>query len=316
VPRTPPLTDDGRRARAGLAWLLDPSAPVLRNLAHRQLADMPLDHLLNRTLATTGGLRREVRHLTNAALRAGATNAVAQAVAYGMRVVIPNDPEWPVGLADLADPARDPAQPAALCLWVRGDYSLATVLDRSVAVVGARAATAYGQHVATDLGTELARHGWTIVATGGYGIDAAAQRGALCVDGLVVAAIPGGLDRPYPAGNAPLFEQIADQGLLVSMWPPGAEPTRDRAVVNRALLAVLARGTVLVEAAVLSGSLTTLHQSVAAARPAMAVPGPITSVMSAGCHHAVRDLPQVRLVTGAVQIIAELSPVGTDQGSR
>jgi DNA processing protein len=154
------------------------------------------------------------------------------------------------------------------------------------------------------------------VNSGGFGIDGAAQRGALSDHGLGVAALPCGLDRPHPAGHESLFERIAESGLLVSMWPPGSTPARDRAVANRALLATLGCGTVVVEAAAISGALSTLRHTVAAGRPAMVVPGPITSALSAGCHRALRDIPQVRLVTGAVDVIAELSAAGPDGGDR
>jgi DNA processing protein len=201
-------------------------------------------------------------------------------------------------------------------LWVRGNWTLAYALQTSIAVVGARAATPYGLHLAEELGYELTRDGWTVVNSGGFGIDGAAQRGALSDHGLGVAALPCGLDRPHPAGHESLFERIAERGLLVSMWPPGSTPARDRAVANRALLAALASGTVVVEAAAISGALSTLRYTVAAGRPAMVVPGPVTSALSAGCHRALRDIPQVRLVTGAVEVIAELSVTGTNRRDR
>ncbi|MDT4993645.1 MAG: processing protein [Actinoplanes sp.] len=308
--------DQVRAARAGLAWLFDPAAPVLRDLLDGRLPFTGIDQLTDQTLTEASGVRREIRHYTPAALRAGAAAAVTKAAASGMRVVVPEDTEWPAGLADLSDPGRAPAGSAALCLWVRGDWTLAYVLQTSIAVVGARAATAYGLHVAQEFGYELASRGWTVVNSGGFGVDGAAQRGALSDHGLGVAALPCGLDRPHPAGHQSLFERIAGSGLLVSMWPPGSEPGRDRAVVNRALLAALACGTVVVEAAAVSGAISTLRHSVAAGRPAMVVPGPVTSAMSAGCHRALRDIPQVRLVTGAVEVVAELSAADVNGGDR
>jgi DNA processing protein len=305
-----------RATRAGLAWFFDPTSPVLHDLLEGRLPFTGIDQLADQTLTAAAGVRREIRHLTPAALRAGAAAAVSEAAASGMRVVVPEDTEWPTGLADLTAPGRRPAGTAALCLWVRGNSALSAASRRSIALVGARAATAYGLHVAQEFGYELACRGWTVVNTGGFGVDGAAQRGALSDHGLSVAALPCGLDRPHPAGHESLFERIAERGVLVSMWPPGATPARDRAVVNRALLAALACGTVVVEAAAVSGALSTLHYSVAAGRPAMVVPGPVTSAMSAGCHRALRDIPQVRLVTGAVDVIAELSAAGSDGGDR
>ena len=115
-----------------------------------------------------------------------------------------------------------------MCLWVRGDRPLADAFARSVAVVGARAATSYGNHVATELAYGLANRGWTVVSGGAFGIDAAAHRGALAGSGLTAAILACGVDRPYPSAHASLFERIAEEGLLVSEWPPGAEPHRHR----------------------------------------------------------------------------------------
>jgi DNA processing protein len=142
-----------------------------------------------------------------------------------------------------------------------------------------------------------------------YGIDTAAHRGALAVEGATVAVLPAGLDRPHPTGNQTLFDTIAGEGLLVSMWPPGAYPRRDRIAANRRLLAALSRGTILVEASLRSGALTTLREALALGRTAMVVPGPVTSAMSAGGHRALRDDPRIRLVTGLADVFTELDDV-------
>ncbi len=183
-------------------------------------------------------------------------------------------------------------------------------MERSVAVVGARAATAYGIHVATDLGYGLADREWTVVSGGAFGIDAAAHRGALNAGGPTVAVLACGVDRPYPMGNAALFDRIAETGLLVSEWPPGAEPLRPRFLIRNRVIAAGTRGTVLVEAAARSGATQTTRRAIALRRPTMVVPGPVTSAMSVGAHEILREEPASRLVTGLDQVLEELGRIG------
>jgi DNA processing protein len=226
--------------------------------------------------------------------------------------VIPGDEEWPGRVDDLtALPAGTGGRTgqhavAPLGLWVRGAVSLHKALDRSVAVVGARAASSYGVHVTTEIGYGLAKRGWTVVSGGAYGIDAASHRAALAAGGLTVAVLACGVDRPYPAGNAALFEQIADTGLLISEWPPGSEPLRHRFLIRNRLVAAATIGTVLTEAAVVSGSSQMMSPVLALHRIAMIVPGPVTSALSAGCHHLLRAHPETILVTGLPDVIDAL----------
>ncbi|HET6213024.1 MAG TPA: DNA-processing protein DprA, partial [Micromonosporaceae bacterium] len=223
-----------------------------------------------------------------------ATAAIEHAERLGARIVTPEDADWPARLADLARISRDDPRRIdrdtypPTCLWVRGAWPVAEAFSRSVAVVGARAATSYGEHVATEIGYGLAERGWTVVSGGAFGIDAAAHRGALAAAGLTVAVLACGIDRPYPLGHASLFERISDEGLLISEWPPGAEPHRHRFLVRNRVIAAATRGTVVVEAAARSGAAQTLRRAAQLNRVAMAVPGPVTSAMSVGCHEALR----------------------------
>jgi DNA processing protein len=187
------------------------------------------------------------------------------------------------------------------------------VVDRSVALVGSRASTAYGEHVAGDLAHRLGERGWTVVSGGAYGIDAAAHRGALAAGAPTVAVLACGVDRVYPSGNGALLERIAQDGLVVSEWPPGAAPHRHRFLVRNRLIAALTRGTVVVEAAARSGARATARRASRLGRPVMAVPGPVTSAMSVGCHELVRDreLGAV-LVTSAAHVLEEVGRLGED----
>jgi len=219
------------------------------------------------------------------------------------RYVIPGDGEWPTQLDALG--AVRP-----LGLFVRGaDLRLAAL--RSVAVVGARAATAYGLHTASEFGSDLADRGWTVVSGGAYGIDAAAHRGALSAGGTTVAVLACGVDVSYPSGNAALFERIvADAGCLVSELAPGTHPTKPRFLQRNRVIAALTRATVVVEAAERSGALNTAAYCRRLGRQLLAVPGPVTSPMSAGCHRLIRADEPARLVTGVDEVVEEVGPIG------
>jgi DNA processing protein len=221
----------------------------------------------------------------------------------GIRLICPGDPEWPVRLADLGA-----AMPYAL--WLRGNADLRFSCLRSVAIVGARAATAYGAYVASEFAACVAARGWAVVSGGAYGVDAAAHRGALAADGVTVAVLACGVDVPYPAGHADLLDAIAAQGVVVSEWPPGRNATRLRFLVRNRTIAALAGGTLVVEAARRSGALNSARHARDLGRPLMAVPGPITSEQSAGCHTVIREW-QGMLVTSAADVIEYLSPLGS-----
>ncbi|MFL6138011.1 MAG: DNA-processing protein DprA [Frankiaceae bacterium] len=226
---------------------------------------------------------------------------VTSAVALGARVVCPGDPDWPTPL-DLLEPARP------LCLWVRGAIELELATVRAVAVVGSRAATSYGTYVAGELGYGLAQQGWTVVSGGAYGIDGAAHRGALAADGLTIAVLACGIDIAYPRGHATLLERIAEQGVLVTEWPPGSSPYPHRFLSRNRLIAGLTTGTVVVEAAARSGARSTANCAAELGRQLMAVPGPVTSAMSVGCHEMLRE--GATCVRSAADVIEALAPMG------
>jgi DNA processing protein len=175
-----------------------------------------------------------------------------------------------------------------------------------VSIVGTRAATAYGIHVCTEMAAALAERGWAVVSGGAFGIDGCAHRSAIAAEGITIAVLPSGLDEPYPRGHDGLFQAIAAHGALVSEWPPGKPPTRPGFLVRNRVIAALSRGTVLVEAALRSGALNTARHARNQDRPLMAVPGPVTSETSAGCHLAIREWG-AECVTGARDVIASVS---------
>ncbi len=225
-----------------------------------------------------------------------------QAARFGARLVIPGDAEWPTGLDDLGVHA-----PAAL--WVRGDAGLLGRLDRSIAIVGARAATGYGEHVTVEVTSGLVDRGFAIVSGAAFGIDGAAHRAALASGGATVAFLAGGVDRFYPSAHETLLTRIVDRGAVVSEVPCGTAPTKWRFLQRNRLIAAASRATVVVEAGWRSGSLNTAGHAAQLGRPLGAVPGPVTSSASAGCHRLIREYDAV-CVTTAQEMAELVDPAG------
>jgi DNA processing protein len=290
-------------ARAYLSRVAEPPAPALAELVAQvgpvEAAARVLDGRVDEPVALETGARREV-HRPAADLDAAA--------AAGARLVVPEHPEWPAEAFAAFDAAGSAQVAPPLALWVRGPGRLDELCGHAVAVVGARAATSYGAHVAAELGSGLADRGCTVVSGAAIGIDGAAHRGALGVDGATVAVLACGVDRVYPASHELLLERIAASGLVVSEYPPGGVPGRHRFLVRNRLIAGLAVGTVVVEAGLRSGAQRTASDALSLGRAVMAVPGPVTSAMSVGCHRLVRD--GALLVTRSDEVLEAVAPIG------
>lgn len=296
------MPDDEREARMALAAVCESGDPRIGPLVARFGAPGVWEGLL-RTTADTPWARRaktfEARPIRLLARR------------HGFRYVIPGDPEWPAGLADLStcEPVQEMAGPP-LGLWVQGEVPLASALSGSVAIVGSRASSAYGDRMAGDLAAGLAEARVTVVSGGAYGIDAAAHRGALAERGVTVAVLAGGLDEPYPRAHAGLLAEIAGSGLLVSEHHPGEHPTRRRFLARNRLIAAMTAATVLVEAALRSGARNTVSWATVCHRPVLAVPGPAGSATSQTPHRLIREGEAV-LVTAVGHILEAMRPLGT-----
>lgn len=236
---------------------------------------------------------------------------LAQAAAAGIRFVCPGDPEWPEPVHDL-DRAESLAGRggAPLGLWLRGPLRLDEACRRSAAVVGSRSATTYGTGVASEVACHLGEHGMTVVSGAAFGIDQAAHRGALSAKASTVAVLACGVDRAYPSAHRNLLDYIADTGLVVSELPPKCAPTKLRFLARNRLIAALAQGTVVVEAAVRSGALNTANWTTRLNRVLMGVPGPVTSAPSEGVHELIRGRGAA-LVTRGEDVLELLSPSGS-----
>ncbi|MGN6130666.1 MAG: DNA-processing protein DprA [Nocardioidaceae bacterium] len=234
-----------------------------------------------------------------------------EAEARGIRFVSPGDAEWPEQVADLVRAGEVSGRGGSpLGLWVRGPLDLRATCARSVAVVGSRSATDYGAGVARDLAAGLVGAGVAVVSGAAFGIDEAGHRGALAARGPTVAVLACGVDRVYPAAHRSLLDYIADTGLVVSELPPGCAPTKVRFLARNRLIAALTLGTVVVEAAVRSGALSTANWASRLNRVLMGVPGSVNSAPSEGVHELIRSRDAM-LVTRAADVLELVSPAGS-----
>lgn len=302
------LTDE-RTARAHLSRVVEPGDRRLGLLLRQRTARRVVADL-------TGGHGEEVWQARHDRLSTTTPALLATAARAGITVLVPGDPAWPTGLDDLDDlgPRDGPDGGAPVCLWVRGELPDAADAPPAAALVGSRAATAYGEHVAEDLAAGLVDRGWTVVSGAAYGIDGAAHRGALAVEALAglptVAVLAGGVDRASPAGHDELLRRVVERGgAVVSELPPGTRPAAYRFLLRNRLIAAWAVGTVVVEAAVRSGALSTARTASDLSRQVAAVPGPVTSAASTGTNRLLRD--GAACVTGADDVVELLGPMGT-----
>lgn len=213
---------------------------------------------------------------------------------------VPGGPGWAAGLDDLGEDAPPG-------LWGRGRRD--ALGARAVSVVGSRASTPYGMTVGAELSAGAAEAGLVVVSGGAYGIDTAAHRGALVVGGRSVGVMAGGADRFYPQGSAEMLGRLLEDGAVVAEAPPGSNPARHRFLSRNRLIAAMSGATLVVEAALRSGALSTARHAAAMGRPLGAVPGPVTSMASAGCHRLMRDQGAM-CVTTAEELIELALPIG------
>jgi len=232
-----------------------------------------------------------------------------RAARLAIRWVVPGDAEWPCSLDDL-DMAEtlDRTGGAPLGLWVRGPARLSEI-SAPVAIVGARSATTYGESAAAELAADVARAGSVVISGAAYGIDQAAHRGTLAARGQTIAVLACGADRIYPSAHRDLLAQLAQHGAIVAEVGLGRAPMRQRFLSRNRLIAALARGTVVVEAAARSGAINTAGWATRLGRPLMAVPGPLSSATSEGTHQLIRD-GAATLVTRGEHVLEAVAPMG------
>ena len=298
-----------RQARLALSLIAEPGDPRLR--------DLLLQHEPGRIVAAACGDAvalgvpagwRERAHDVTSAME----SVTARAKANGLRWLCPGDPGWPSSLSDLdhVEPLHG-ATGAPVGLWIRGSGDLAKLSEQGVAIVGARECTTYGAESASDLAADCADAGFTIISGAAFGVDGCAHRGALVMNKPTVAVLACGADVDYPVAHSALIAEVAEAGLVVSEQAPGSRPQKGRFLSRNRIIAALSQGTVVIEAAVRSGSLNTLNWADQLGRTTMALPGPVTSRQSTGTHDAIRAGKAV-LVTNGKNVLEELRGLGAE----
>jgi DNA processing protein len=232
--------------------------------------------------------------------KAAVKAALSWAKAPGHHILTLADADYPSQLLQTADPP--------VLLYARGNPAL---LSRpAIAVVGSRNATPQGLKSAQDFAAALASSGLCVISGLALGIDAAAHKGALAADGATVAVVGTGADRLYPARNQELARQIIERGVIISEFPLGAPAAAENFPRRNRIISGLARGVLVVEAALQSGSLITARLAGEQGREVFAIPGSIHSPMSKGCHWLIRQ--GAKLVESAQDILEELGAFSQD----
>ena len=225
---------------------------------------------------------------------------ITQITSSGAFLLTPEDIDWPVSLNDLAAP------PIALLIKGQREY-LPNLID-SISIVGTRNPTPYGRRIAEDFGAGVADHEWAVVSGGAIGIDAAAHNGCLVGEGITVAVLGGGFNKNYPAAHEKLFAEISESGLLISEVMPDVPAIPHRFLTRNRLIAALSKATIVVEAAFRSGSLRTARDAAEIFRPVMAIPGPINSPTSEGCHRLIAERV-AELVSSVSEVMELVKPI-------
>ena len=213
----------------------------------------------------------------------------------GAQFLTPEHEHWPIGVNQLVNPP--------IGLIVKGDSTC--LITDSLAIVGSRKPTNYGANIASEFARGFSDLGWTIISGGAYGIDSYAHRATLQANGATIAVLATGIEVAYPKSNQKLFNEMSAHGALISELMPYESAMPSRFLVRNRLIASIAKATLVVEAAYKSGSLRTAHDAAELLRPVMAIPGPINSAMSQGCHRLIseRAAELITSVADAVEFI-------------
>jgi len=279
-------------------WLTLYHAPGVGAVTFHQLLEKHPDP--GELLQTGTGYLRELglKQASIAALQCPDEEAIARDLDWharpGNRIMCSLDPDYPALLAQI------PAPPPLL--YVHGNT--AVLSEPQLAMVGSRNPTASGQQTATGFARHLSAAGLVITSGLALGIDAASHQGALDAGNATIAVMGTGLDRVYPARHRDLARQIAEQGALVSEFPVGTPPLAENFPRRNRIISGLSLGTLVIEAALRSGSLISARYAGEQGREVFAIPGSIHNPLARGCHQLIRQ--GAKLVETAADVIEEL----------
>ncbi|MDQ3702320.1 MAG: DNA-processing protein DprA [Chloroflexota bacterium] len=247
-------------------------------------------------LAQAGLDRRTVEAVLTLRPRLDPERELERARRGGVAVLTWRDDDYPRQLGAIPDPPP--------VLYLRG--ALLPGDERALAVVGTRRPTYYGREVAERLSATLAGAGLTIISGLAKGVDTHAHRGALAAGGRTIAVLGHGLQTVYPPENRRLADAVAERGAVLTEYAPGVAPAAENFPPRNRIISGLSAGVLIVEAGEQSGALITSRYAAEQGRDVFAVPGPINSSASRGCHRLIQD--GAKLVTDADDILEELEP--------
>ena len=264
-----------------------------------QLKQHGADELLERIM---GGAylkqRKSAERVQEQLMTTSAEQLLEEISSCNARFITAESAEWPIQLNDLSAPP--------IGLVIKGSYRA----NNSISIVGTRNPTTYGARIASEFAAGFVDRDWMVVSGGAYGIDTHAHRGAIAAEGITIAVLASGVAVNYPSGNEKLFAEICETGALMSEVMPFERARPERFLTRNRLIAALSKGTIVVEAAFRSGSLRTARDAAEIFRTVMAVPGPITSPTSDGCHRLIgeRCAEIVTSVSDAMELLMPLQP--------
>jgi DNA processing protein len=220
-------------------------------------------------------------------LRELAARDLERAAEIGARLLPQGHADWPgYKLWDLNTPSVRSISPIAL--WVQGTARINPFAQIHVAVTGTRTPTERGMAVASEIVAGLTEHGWPVISGGGHGIEQAAHRAVLDNGGSTIAVLATGLARTYPSAQREMFDRVAEDGLMVSEYPPDFQATRDQFIQRDRLMAALVRAVVVPEARMDPGTLNVVKWAHQLDRPVFAVPAPADATTCTGCDELIR----------------------------
>ena len=194
-----------------------------------------------------------------------------------------------------------------LGIFFKGDIDL--LHQESISIVGTRKSSIYGNSIAGEFAFDLASIGFNVVSGGAIGIDTASHHGALNAQGKTICVQANGLHKFYPSKNDFLFEKIIKNGLMISEYPPGRNPNKNYFLDRNRIIAALSKSTMVVEAAEISGALSTVRHALRMQRLVLAVPGSIHSKSSVGTNELIRNR-EAESVTNLQQVLELILPLG------
>ena len=219
---------------------------------------------------------------------------------YSINYISAIDAHWPKSLIDLGFNMP-------LGIFFKGDIDLLS--QESISIVGTRKSSIYGNSIAGEFAFDLASIGFNVVSGGAIGIDTASHHGALNAQGETICVQANGFHKFYPSKNEILFEKIIKNGLMISEYPPGRNPTKNYFLDRNRIIAALSKSTMVVEAAEISGALSTVRHALRMQRLVLAVPGSIHSKSSVGTNELIRNR-EAESVTNLQQVLELILPLG------